>query len=64
MGHYDSCYEHEEEQRYKEKDKQVSKDLKSIISHLDLNDKKMLLEIAKNISDYKSFFKVLSKYNK
>lgn len=61
MGHYDSCRDYDDELNIKKRDKAATKRLKGLADELGFEDKEFLIEIADNVSDYKTFFMVLSR---
>lgn len=59
MGHYDSCYEHDAEDKAKERQKRINSEFKELTKNLKSEDKEFLITIIKNIKDYKALNRLI-----
>lgn len=59
MGHYDSCYEHDAEDKEKERQKKINSEFKELTKKLKSEDKEFLITIIKNIEDYKALNRLI-----
>lgn len=64
MGHYDSCYEEEEKEFQKQKEKDIKNQFDKLVSELTIDDKKFLNKIMLNIEDYKALDRLFSNKRK
>ena len=61
MGHYDSCYEHEAQQEFDKEWESLTDNINRAIDKMAIDDLEFLANVAENIDDYRTFFKVLKK---
>ena len=61
MGHYDNCYEHEAQKEFDKEWKTLTSTISNKIETMTIYELKFLADVAKNIDDYMTFFKVLKK---
>ena len=61
MGHYDEQYEHDEKIQQQNKVRNTKKNFEEAINKLKHEDRIFLLEIMRNIYDYKIILKFLNK---
>ncbi len=59
MGHYDSCYEADDEERAEKRAKEINNRFDKLSDKLSVNHKEFLLKIADNINDYVVLFKMI-----
>lgn len=64
MGHYDECYDFDDEERTKEEFKELRKEIKQMISNVDnLNNLKQIKFLIKNISQVNDSLRIISNLN-
>lgn len=61
MGRYDNCYEAESLAEYDRKQKHYRKTVLNSIDKMDIDELKFIADVATNIDEYLTFFKVLKK---
>ena len=64
MGHYDDLYEQSAQTTYDRKVEKYKTSISESITKMDIEELKFLEDIATNIGNYMTFFKIMSKHVK
>ncbi len=64
MGHYDDSYDIDRDEQYQKQTKNADRDINNLLTTLNLDDKKLLLSLCKNIDKLHNFIDKLKIFNK
>jgi hypothetical protein len=64
MGHYDNCYEHDAEEKYREEREGLQDEIVDSFTSIDNAELKFLRDVAIDIKSYKTFFRIMKKHSK